>query len=212
MKEKVEQNSEKLKDTEINKESLEKNEKAKAKTSAEKSDEKKAEEKSDEPETAEKESNEEAKAESEEKKLKQQLSALNDKYLRLTAEFDNYRKRTLKEKIDMTKTAGEDLLMSILPVVDNFERGIKSIDEAKEIDAVKEGMNLIYKNFKEFLNQKGVKEIEAMHKEFDTDVHEAVTKIPAPSKKLKGKIVDVIEKGYFLHNKVIRFAKVVIGE
>lgn len=147
-----------------------------------------------------------------EEQLKMQVVQINEKYLRLSAEFDNYRKRTLKEKIDLTKTAGEDLLKDILPVMDNFERGIKSIDDAKDIDAVKEGIMLIYNNFKDFLKQKGVKEIEAMHQEFDTDVHEALTKIPASEKKLKGKVVDVIEKGYFLNEKVMRFAKVVIGE
>ncbi len=144
--------------------------------------------------------------------VQNKLNALNDKYLRLTAEFDNYRKRTLKEKIEMTKTAGEDILINILPVMDNFERALKSIDDAKDIEAVKQGITLIYNNFKDFLTQKGVKEVVAIEEPFNVDLHEALTKIPAPNKKLKGKVVDVIEKGYYLFDKVIRYAKVVVGE
>ena len=143
---------------------------------------------------------------------KEKIAELNDKYLRLAAEYDNYRRRTLKERMDLTKTAGEDILVNILPVMDDFERALGSIDQAKEISAVKEGVQLIYTKFKEFLKQRGVKEIEAKEKEFDTDLHEAITKIPAPNKKLKGKVVDVVEKGYYLNEKVIRFSKVVIGE
>lgn len=137
---------------------------------------------------------------------------LNDRYLRLMAEFDNYRKRTLKEKMELTKTGGEDVLKGILPVVDNMERAIKSLETAKDLEAVKEGIDLIYKKFQEFLTAKGLKEIEAQGLELDTDKHEAVTKFPAPSEDLKGKIIDVIEKGYTLNDKVIRYAKVVIGE
>ncbi len=148
----------------------------------------------------------------EKKELTQKLQEINDKYLRLSAEFDNYRKRTLKEKIELTKIAGEDILISILPIMDDFERAIQSINDAKEIDAVKEGTDLIYNKLKKFLTQKGIKEIDAIKKDFNTDLHEAVTKIPAPNKKMKGKVVDVIEKGYVLHEKVIRFSKVVIGE
>lgn len=148
----------------------------------------------------------------EEKSYKEKYEEVNDKYLRLAAEYDNYRKRTLKERMDLTKTAGEDILVNILPVMDDFERALGSIDQAKEIEAVKEGIHLIYTKFKEFLKQRGIKEIDAIEKEFDTDLHEAVTKIPAPDEKLKGKVVDVIEKGYYLHEKVIRFSKVVIGE
>jgi len=147
-----------------------------------------------------------------EKSYKEKYEEVNDKYLRLAAEYDNYRKRTLKERMDLTKTAGEDILVNILPVIDDFERALGSIDQAKDIDAVKEGIQLIYTKFKEYLKQRGIKEIDANEKEFDTDLHEAVTKIPAPDEKLKGKVVDVIEKGYYLHEKVIRFSKVVIGE
>ncbi|PLX13487.1 MAG: nucleotide exchange factor GrpE [Marinilabiliales bacterium] len=147
-----------------------------------------------------------------EKSDKEKFEEINDKYLRLAAEYDNYRKRTLKERMELTKTAGEDILVNILPVIDDFERALGSIDQATEIDAVKEGVQLIYSKFKEFLKQRGVKEIEAKEKDFDTDLHEAITKIPAPDEKLKGKVVDVVEKGYYLHEKVIRFSKVVIGE
>jgi molecular chaperone GrpE len=135
-----------------------------------------------------------------------------DKYIRLSAEFDNYRKRTLKEKIDLTKYAGEDLLKSILPVVDDFERGLKTIDQAKDMEAVKEGILLIYNKFSEFLKQKGIKEIETKDSEFNTDFHEAITKIPVEDKSLSGKIVDVVQKGYMLDEKIIRHSKVVVGE
>jgi molecular chaperone GrpE len=142
----------------------------------------------------------------------EKLAELQERYLRLSAEYDNFRKRTLKEKIDLQKSANSSLLEAILPVADDFDRAIQSVDEAKDIEAVKEGMKLISGKFSSFLNQQGIKEIEAINKEFDTDLHEAVTKIPAPSKKLKGKVVDVIQKGYFLNDKVMRFSKVVIGE
>ena len=142
----------------------------------------------------------------------EKLAELQERYLRLSAEYDNFRKRTLKEKIDLQKSANENLLNSLLPVADDFDRALQSVEEAKEIDAVKEGFHLIAGKFSSFLNQQGVKEIEAVNKKFDTDVHEAITKIPAPTKKLRGKVVDVVQKGYFLNEKVLRFAKVVIGE
>lgn len=145
-------------------------------------------------------------------RLLSELAESKDKYIRLSAEFDNYRRRTLKEKMEMTKTAGENSMLKILPVVDDFERAMGSMKEAKDCSAIFDGVTLIYTKFKEFLNQQGVKEIEAIHQEFDTDLHEALVKIPAPKKKLKGKVVDIIEKGYKLNEKVIRFAKVVVGE
>ena len=144
------------------------------------------------------------------KAMEQELQEQKEKYLRLSADFDNYRKRTMKDKIDWSKQAGADIFARILPVLDNLERAMKAVEEAKDLDAVKEGMHLIYNMFNEYLAQQGVKEIEAMHQEFDTDVHDAVTKIPAPDKKLQGKVVDVIERGYFLNDKVLRYAKVVI--
>ncbi|MDE5610897.1 MAG: nucleotide exchange factor GrpE [Odoribacter sp.] len=144
--------------------------------------------------------------------LGEKLEALNDKYLRLSAEFDNYRKRTLKEKMELTKSAGEKVLSGILPVMDNFERALKSMETAQDVPALREGVELIYSNFKDFLSQNGVKEIECLHADFDPELQEAVTKIPAPAEDLKGKVVDCIQKGYILNDKVIRFPKVVVGE
>lgn len=144
--------------------------------------------------------------------LKDKLTDANDKYLRLSAEYDNYRKRTLKEKMELMKTAGESIILSLLPVIDDFDRAMAHMDEAKDVEAVLEGMKLIHNKFKDFLSQKGVQEIEAKEKEFDTDLHEAVTKIPAPTEEMKGKVIDCIEKGYTLQEKVIRFSKVVVGE
>jgi len=155
---------------------------------------------------------EEAPELSEEEKAKFKLSEINDKYLRLSAEYDNYRRRTLKEKMELTKTAGESILLALLPVIDDFDRAMSHIDDAKDINALKEGMQLIHTKFNDFLGQQGMKEIEAKDKEFDTDVHEAVTKIPAPAEEMKGKVIDCIEKGYTLHDKVVRFSKVVVGE
>jgi len=140
------------------------------------------------------------------------LAEMQDKYLRLSADFDNYRRRTLKEKTKLTKTGGEKVILSLLPIIDNLERAMISIRETKDSDALKEGLELIYGKFQEFLAQNGVKEVESLNAEFDTEFHEAITKIPAPKPELKGKVVDVIERGYFLHDKVVRFAKVVIGE
>lgn len=169
----------------------------------------------EQPETAEEEIKAEEEAEEktkEEPTAEEILAELQNKYLRLSAEFDNYRKRTLKEKMDLQVSAREDIIVGLLPVVDDFERGMESVESATDIDAVKEGLKLIYTKFSGFLNQQGVKEIEAKGKKFDTDVHEAITKIPVESKKQKGKIVDVVEKGYTLKEKVIRYSKVVIGE
>ncbi len=168
-------------------------------------------------EVEEREAVEESEAEEEEEPVKEptaeeKLAELQDRYLRLSAEYDNFRKRTLKEKIDLQKSANENLLQALLPVADDFDRAMQSVEEAKDIQAVKEGMTLILGKFIGFLNQQGVREIEAVHKEFDTDLHEAITKIPAPTKKLKGKVVDVVQKGYYLNDKVLRFSKVVIGE
>ena len=144
--------------------------------------------------------------------LQSEVSESRDKYLRLAAEFDNYRKRTLREKSELIQTAGESLLIDILPVIDDFERGLEQASKTEDMDAVRTGMGLIYSKLKDFLTNNGVKEIEAIHEPFDTDWHEAVTNIPAPSDDMKGKIVDVIQKGYKLHEKVIRYPKVVVGE
>ena len=135
-----------------------------------------------------------------------------DKYIRLYSEFENYRKRTAKEKIDIITNASENLLKEILPVVDDFERAIINNKEVKEAKTIKEGFELIHNKLYKTLTNQGLKPMDALHKEFDPDIHEAITKVPAPKKKLKGKIIDVIEKGYTINDKVIRFAKVVIGE
>ena len=151
----------------------------------------------------------------EEKKIEElslKVSELNDRYLRLTAEYDNYRKRTLKERMELMKSAGEGMLKGILPVVDDFDRAIAHLGEASDLDAVKEGIDLIHNKFQEYLKQNGVSEIEAKEKDFDTDLHEAITKIPAPTDEMKGKVIDCVEKGYMLNDKIMRFAKVVVGE
>ena len=142
----------------------------------------------------------------------EKLAEMQDKYLRLSAEFDNYRRRTLREKMELTKTAGESMLINLLPVMDDFERAMKVMEDATDCKAMKEGIDLIYNKFREFLKQNGVKEIESDNCDFDTDLHDAVTKIPAPDKKLRGKVVDTIQKGYYLNEKVMRHSKVVIGE
>lgn len=145
-------------------------------------------------------------------KLDNALKELQDKYLRLSAEFDNYRKRILKEKMDWTRYAGEEIFTRMLPVMDDMERALAHISETTDMDGVKQGIELIYNKFRDYLSQQGVSEINALNQDFNTDCHEAVTTIPAPDQALKGKIVDVILKGYTLNDKVIRYPKVVIGE
>ncbi len=140
------------------------------------------------------------------------IAGMLDKHLRLQAEFDNFRKRTLREKADLIKSGGESVLTAILPIVDDFERALGALKEVADDDPSKLGFMLIYNKFQEFLRNNSIREIDAAGKEFDVDLHFAVTKIPAPSEDLRGKIVDVVEKGYTLNEKVIRFAKVVIGE
>lgn len=153
-----------------------------------------------------------AKKEDKVTELGNKLAEINDKYLRLSAEFDNYRKRTLKEKMDLIKTGGESTLLAVLPVYDDFERALQNMETAKDVEKLKEGVQLIYNKFTDFLNSNGIKAIEAKDMDFDTELHEAITKFPVQDKKQKGKVIDVMEKGYKLHDKVIRFAKVVVGE
>jgi molecular chaperone GrpE len=138
---------------------------------------------------------------------------MNNKYLRLYSEFDNFRKRTAKEKLELYKTAGEDVLSALLPVKDDFERAMKSMIDSEDVKGVKEGVELIYQKFESTLRRQGLKPLEsAIGKEFDVNFHEAITRIPAHDKKLKGKVIDEVEKGYELNEKVIRYTKVVIGE
>lgn len=150
-------------------------------------------------------------AATEEEVLSEKLSEANDKFLRLYSEFDNYRKRTAREKIELSKTAGEEIFKTILPLLDDFERGIKAAENAADVQAVKEGMVLIFQKFKNTLQQKGLSEMESKGQAFDADFHEAITNIAAPEEALKGKVIDELEKGYLLNGKVIRFAKVVVG-
>lgn len=149
--------------------------------------------------------------ENSEKILQAKIDELNDKYIRLYSEFDNYRKRTQREKIELHKTAGEDIFKALLPVLDDFERAMNAMNEAKELSAVKEGVELIYNKLSGNLKQKGLEAMESKGQEFNPDIHEAVTNIPAPSEELRGKVVEEIEKGYSLNGKVVRFAKVIVG-
>ena len=149
-----------------------------------------------------------------EKELKEtvpKLAEMQDKYLRLSAEFDNYRKRTLKEKMEISKYASEDVLLKILPFMDDFDRAIKHLNESAGYEGMKNGIELIYSKFNDFLKQNDVKEIEALNSNFNVDIHEAVAKSPVVED-MKGKIVDVVLKGYYLQDKVLRFSKVVVGE
>ena len=155
----------------------------------------------------------------EEEKLAQELEKANeqieeqkDKYLRLSAAFDNYRKRTMKEKAELILNGGEKSISSILPIVDDFERALKNMETATDVAAVKEGVELIYNKFMSVLGQNGVKVIETKEQPLDTDYHEAIAVIPAPNEALKGKILDCVQTGYILNDKVIRHAKVVVGE
>ena len=145
-------------------------------------------------------------------KAQEEIEEQKDKYLRLSAEFDNYRKRTMKEKAELILNGGEKSLSSILPVVDDFERAIKTKETATDVNAVKEGVELIYNKFMAVLAQNGVKVIETKDQPLDTDYHEAIAVIPAPSEAQKGKILDCVQTGYTLNDKVLRHAKVVVGE
>ena len=141
-----------------------------------------------------------------------QFEEMRDKYLRLSAEFDNYRKRTLREKSDILKFGSEEVLKDLLPVVDDLDRALKAIETATDINAVKDGLSLIVTKFNDFLKTKGIKEIDAVGQELNTDLHEAITKYPVEDAAQKGKIIDVVQKGYMIHDKVMRFSKVVVGE
>ena len=144
--------------------------------------------------------------------LTQKVEELNEQKLRLMAEFDNYRKRSIKERSELIRTAGEKILGEMLPLIDDFERAQKAMETAQDIDAIKEGITLIYNKFISFLLANGVKVIPTENENFDTDLHEAVTTFPVSSEELKGKIIDCTLKGYTLNDKVIRYSKVVVGE
>lgn len=144
--------------------------------------------------------------------LKQEVSDLKDKNLRLMAEFDNFRKRTLKEKSELILNGGEDVLKKLLPLVDDFERALQAMETSTDAVALKEGVDLIYAKLISYLGENGVQSIPTENEVFNTDLHEAVTTFPAPSEEMKGKIIDCVSKGYTLREKVIRYSKVVVGE
>jgi molecular chaperone GrpE len=146
-----------------------------------------------------------------EDKLKDELQQANDKYLRLYAEFDNFRRRTQKERADERKEAGKEAIVAMLAVLDDFERAEKAMQNATDVNAVKEGVALIQNKLRNVLLQKGLVQMESIGKAFDPDLQEAITSIPAPTDDMKGKVIDELEKGYYLNDKVVRFAKVVVG-
>lgn len=144
--------------------------------------------------------------------LKKQVEELKDKYLRLVAEFDNFKKRTLKEKVELLHTAAEDTMLALLPVLDDFDRAKKNAEDENSTEQFSEGVHLVYQKLYNALKQKGLEPMDSTGQPFDPELHEAVTEIPAPSEELKGKVVDTIEKGYKLKDKIIRHAKVVVGK
>lgn len=149
---------------------------------------------------------------SKEEELLEKLAEMQDKYLRLSAEFDNYRKRTLREKIELSKNASEDLLLKVLPVMDDFERALSHMEYSTDCSSVKNGIDLIYTKFADFLHIHGVREIESLNRPFNVDLHDAVAKVAVEEEDKKGKVIEVVLKGYYLNEKVIRHSKVIVGE
>lgn len=144
--------------------------------------------------------------------LQKDHDVLNDKFLRLYSEFENYRRRTAKEKLDALRNGGSDVVKELLPVLDDFDRAVASNESIDDIDTLKEGFSLIQSKLKRILEAKGLKEMDSMEKPFDTEFHDAITNIPAPTEDLKGKVVDVAEKGYFYNDMILRHAKVIVGK
>ena len=144
--------------------------------------------------------------------LQSELQEMKDKYLRLVAEFDNYRRRTSKERIELIQTANKEVIISMLDILDDFERAVKQMESTEDLQAVKEGVQLISGKFKNILQAKGVRELPSLKEPFDPELHEAITEVAAPSEDLKGKVLDNVQKGYFLNDKLIRHAKVVVGK
>ena len=161
---------------------------------------------------AEEATNEEMSVEEEIASLKEELAKEKKEYLFLMAEFDNFRKRTLKEKSELIKNAAESAFKGLLPIVDDFERALKASENTEDANALKEGMELIYKKLKKYMEQNGVKEMDPEDKDFDADKHEAISVVPVPDESQKGKILDTVEKGYTINDKVLRHAKVVVGQ
>ena len=150
--------------------------------------------------------------ESELEKLSQELADAKDKYLRLVAEFDNFRRRNAKERVDLIQTAGKDIVQSLLVVLDDTDRASKQMETSTDIETTREGVTLVFNKLRTILQQKGLKKMESISHPFDPDLHEAITEIPAPAEELKGKVVDEIEPGYYLNDKLIRHAKVIVGK
>jgi molecular chaperone GrpE len=144
--------------------------------------------------------------------LQQEAGEWKDKYIRLVAEFDNFRKRNAKERIDLIQTAGKDVIASLLDVMDDCDRAQKQIETSDDAASNKEGVLLVFNKLRNILQSRGLKAMESVDKEFNPDLHEAITEIPAPANKLKGKVIDEVQKGYYLNDKIIRFAKVVVGK
>jgi molecular chaperone GrpE len=145
-------------------------------------------------------------------KLKAEVAEFKEKYLRQVAEFDNFRKRNAKERLDLIQTAGKDVIVSLLDVLDDSERAEQQLDKTADIDAVKEGIRLVFNKLRNTLAARGLKPMESIGQPFNPDLHEAVTEIPVPSDDMKGKVVDEVQKGYYLNDKIIRFAKVIVGK
>ena len=157
------------------------------------------------------ENDEQVVEETKEPTCEEKYDELNDKYIRIHAEFDNYRKRTNKEKVDVILNANASLLRDMIPVIDDLERAIQHNEKNDDIDSVKEGFNLIFNKFISIMKSKGLEAMDSLGSDFDAEIHDAIAKVPAPTKKEKGKVIDTVEKGYKLNDKVIRFAKVVVG-
>ena len=158
--------------------------------------------------------NEENKAETENESVldfEAELLEKDDKYLRLYAEFENYKRRTLAERIELFKTAGQEIMLAMIPILDDFERALKAMENATDVVSVKEGIDLVSNKFKNTLVAKGLKPMESIGQTFNADLHEAITNIPAPKEDMKDKVIDEVEKGYYLGDKVIRYAKVIVG-
>ena len=151
-------------------------------------------------------------SESELEKKDKEVSELRDKYLRLQAEFDNYRKRTAKEKVELLQTAGKEVILSLLDVLDDSDRAIKQLENTTDVEAVKDGVKLVFNKLKNTLQAKGLKPMESINTPFDPDLHDAITEIPAPTPEQSGKVVDVLQPGYYLNDKLIRHAKVIVGK
>ncbi|MBC7873746.1 MAG: nucleotide exchange factor GrpE [Ferruginibacter sp.] len=156
--------------------------------------------------------NEPVAEESEMEKIKTELEEANDKYLRKVAEFENFKRRNARERIELIQTAGRDVISGLLDVLDDCDRAQKQVETSEDITAIKEGVMLVFNKLRNTLQAKGVKAMETLHQEFNPDLHEAIAEIPAPSAALKGKIIDEVMKGYYLNDKLIRYAKVVIGK